>query len=54
MPISLIICIGVVVIAGILVFHKNEDSLFKFFLFSVVIYVVIFFINLISMYKVYK
>ncbi len=54
MQIKWIICIGIGIIAGILVFHKNENLLFKFFLFSIVMYVVIFFINLISMYKVYK
>lgn len=51
MQISWVICIGIAIIAGILVFHKNEDSLLKFFLFSVVIYVIMFFTNLISMYK---
>jgi len=54
MPISLVICIGVVVIAGILVFYKNEELLLKFFLFSIVAYVVIFFKNIISIYKIYK
>ena len=54
MQIEWVIYIGIGIIAGILVFHKNENLLFKFFLFSVVIYVVIFFINLISVYKVCK
>ena len=54
MQIEWVICIGIGIIAGILVFHKNENLLFKFFLFSVVIYVVMFFINIISIYRVYK
>lgn len=54
MRITWVIYIGIAIIAGILVFHKNEDSLLKFFLFCTVIYVVMFFINLTSIYKVYE
>lgn len=46
-----IVCVGIVIIGGILVFQKNEDALLNFFLFSIVVCIGIFFSNLISMYK---
>jgi len=57
MNIITMICLTIGVIAIILALlpgPKYEDWLFKFFIFSILICTLIFFGNLISMYKAYK